>query len=353
MASKPKRTGTVEAGCSGTSTGVFIHCLPRVGSTWLAYKFRNLPGVGFRFEPLHPNLIDGTPRMLQESYRALRLGLSLRHPPRREHYHREYKFSPEGGVPLFLKRFCYESYYMRPDQQDAELAAYLHSLWVEASELGAPLFKCTRSALRARWISHILPGRHIYVFRDPRLMDNSNFSFRGYSNPYIRDYALIIGQNSENPIFKDIADWSGLTRFIASSLGEEYAFYRRQIRDHSPGRYDREFHFMCLIFFWLIALALATSYADLIISMDMLCSNRYRSTIESAIREMTGVVINLSDYRAHDAPLRRAVALHSYAINGDVLAMARGVLKKVNPCWTKIPGAALAPFARDLIQKVQ
>jgi hypothetical protein len=310
--------------------------------------------VGFRFEPLHPNLIDGTHRTLRESYRALRSGLSLRHPPQREHYHREYKLRPEGGVPLFQKRFCYESYYMEPDQQDAELAAYLHSLWVEASGFGGmPLFKCTRSALRAWWISHILPGQHIYVFRDPRLMDNSHFSFRGYSNPYIRDYALIIGQNSGNPIFREIAEWSGLTPFVTGSLDEEYSFYRQQIRDHSLGRYDRRFHFTCLIFFWLTGLALATKYADLTISMDMLCSNEYRCTIESAIHRITGVEMDLSDYRSDDARLRRAVARHPYAIDEDALEMARGVLKKVDPSWTRIPGGALTPFARDILEKVQ
>lgn len=334
--------------------GIFVHCLPRVCSTWLAYKFRDLPNIGFRFEPLHPNLIDGAHATLQQRFEVLQFGRSLRHPLRPEHYHTEYEFKANGGLQLFQKRFCYESYYMEPDEKDVDLSAYLRSLWTKAATFGAvPFFKCTKSALRGEWICQRLPGTHIYIFRDPRLMDTSNFSFRGYSSPYIRDYALIVGQNSNRTVFAELAKWCGLTRFVSVSLEEEYSHYRHEIRDHCPGRYDRQFHFSCLVFFWFLALGLATRYADLVIDMDMLREREPRLHIEELILGKTGIKVNLSDYRVDEDRLRRALCRHSYPVAEDVLEITRNALTLVGPCWSKIEEVPLTPFTRELVELVQ
>jgi hypothetical protein len=243
---------------------------------------------------------------------------------------------------------------MEPDEKDVDLSAYLKSLWAEAARFGAvPFFKCTRSALRGEWICQRLLGTHIYIFRDPRLMDTSNFSFRGYSNPYIRDYALIIGQNSHRAVFAELAEWCGLMRFVSASLEEECSHYRHEIRDHGPGRYDRQFHFSCLVFFWFLALGLATRYADLVIDMDMLRERETRLHIEKLIRDKTGMTVNLSDYRVDEHRLRRVLSRHSYTVDEDVLEITRNALTLVGPCWSKIEEAPSTPFTRELVELVQ
>ena len=232
---------------------VFIHCLPRAGSTWLAYKFDNRPDIAFRFEPFHQNLVDGTQASLQAEYERLRCGRSLRHPCRASHYHKDYDFLPEGGVALFEKRFCYQNYYVDQQGQDEQLAAYVRSLFTQPrSGNRRPFIKCTKTALRAPWFSRQFPGTHIYLFRCPRLIDNSYFSFRGFYNPYVRDFALIVGQNRDSRLFADLAKWSALPEFFADTLKLEFAHYRDVLLRGRTQRYDRQYHFDCLCFFWLL-----------------------------------------------------------------------------------------------------
>lgn len=330
---------------------MFIHCLPRVGSTWLAYKFADRPEVAFRFEPFHEDLIAGTHAELQRKFERLRFGRSLRHPCRAEHYHKDYAFRPEGGVALFQKRFCYQHYYMDADERDEQLRAYLASLFEQPSPpRGRIVVKCTRSALRALWLSRQFSGTHIYAFRSPRLMENSYFSFRGYSNPYIRDFALIVGQNARHRLFAELARWSGLEEFVATTLEQEYIHYRSALLRQRGVRYDRQYHFECLCFFWAVALALATRYADLIIDMDALADRRIQKHTEAEICSRTGMTVDLSDYRVNEARVRRVFSRHRMVVSDGMVDVIRGALSLIGADWDRVLDAELTDHAQRAVE---
>ncbi len=330
---------------------IFIHGLPRVASTWLGYKFDDRPEVSYRFEPFHENLLAGTHAGLQSAFEKLQGGKSLRHPFRTQHYHKDYRFQPGGGVALFQKRFCYQNYYMDPDQPDDPLQAYLASQ-MDAARGQNKRFctKCTKSVLRAPWLARHFPGVHVYIFRNPRLIDNSHFSYRGFSNRYIRDYGLIIGQNGPHPVFAELAQWSGLDAFVAESLEEEYAHYRNLLTRGRTGRYDRQYHFDGLCFFWTIALGLATKYADLIIDMDTLAYEAPRRDAETRIRKLTGLTIDLSDYHAEQQRRHRILQRHRRTVSGNMAAIIQHALSYIEPDWDRAFDFALSSSTEEAIR---
>jgi hypothetical protein len=322
---------------------VFLHSLPRVGSTWLGYKFDDQPEVSYRFEPFHENLIAGTPAGLQSAFEKLRYGRSLRHPVRPQHYHKDYSFQPGGGVPLFQKRFCYQNYYMHPDQLDDQLTAYLVSQMTEASSGNRIVcMKCTKSALRAEWLARNFRGIHVYIFRSPRLIDNSHFSYRGFSNRYIRDYALIIGQNGRHPVFAELARWSELGSFISATPEEEYAHYRKVLNRGRKAKYDRQYHFDSLYFFWAVALGLATRYCNLMIDMDVLADDDIRRDITARVRDLTGLTIDLSDYHFDESRNRRILERHRMQVSSGMVDVVRNALSYIKPDWDRAFDFALS-----------
>lgn len=330
---------------------IFIHSLPRVGSTWLGYKFADCPNVAYRFEPFHENLIAGTPASLQEIFEKLRFGKSLRHPVRTDHYHKNYSFRPGGGAFHFEKRFCFENYCIDPFAVDDDLRTYFANLLAEASKgHRTPVIKSTKSPFRADWLSKHFPGVHLYIFRNPRLMDNSHFSYRGFSNPYIRDYSLIIGQNGHHSILQELAKWSGLDRFVSGSLKEEYSHYHRVLSQENRRKYDRQYHFDCLCFFWVLALAQSTTYADLIIDMDMLAQEEIRLQVVSKIKNKTGLSLDLSDHNMSNTRLGRIMRRHRLVVSGEMEGIIRRAVDRLKPDWKRLRQFYLTEETKSIVR---
>jgi hypothetical protein len=308
---------------------VVITCLPRAGATWLAYQFAACPGTTLWFEPCQEKLLDGTQESLQAAYERLGLGRSLRHPPRPEHYHTNYPLRPGGGLPLFRKRFCFRRYHLTRGASDEPFRRYLADLLERTPAGRRPVVKCNRSALRGRWLAHHFPGVYVYAFRDPERMDTSHFSFRGFSNPYVRDYALIVGQNGGDGLFRGLAEWAGLDDFAAGSVAEEFAHYRRLLHRGRAHRYGRQFYFDCLSFFWAVALAEATHYADIILDLGALADAGTRAVVERAVAKRAGLSIDLSGYRP---PRRPSAPRH---LSAPAAALTRAALARRRPQWRR------------------
>lgn len=331
---------------SARSGSVVITCLPRTGATWLAYQFAACSHTTLWFEPCHEKLLDGTQQSLQAAYERLRFGRSLRHPPRPKHYHANYPLRPTGGLSLFRKRFCFRGYHLTPGTVDEPFRRYLADLLARTPASHRPVIKCNRSSLRGRWLVRHFPGTYIYVFRDPWRIDTSHFSFRGFSNPYIRDYALIVGQNCHTPLFRGLAAWAGLDTFIADKVEEEFANYRRLLHRGRANRYDRQFHFDCLYFFWAVALAEATRYADVVLDMDALADDRTRIGVAQMIRDRTGLSVNLSDYKA----ARRRPAGPEPKMSVRMASLIRTVLAHRRTEWERLRMFPLTARAADAIR---
>jgi hypothetical protein len=181
-------------------------------------------------------------------------------------------------------------------------------------------------------------------------MDNSHFSFHGYSNPYIRDYSLIIGQNGHHAILQGLARWSGLDRFVSESLKEEYAYYNRVLSQENRRKYDRQYHFDCLCFFWVLALAQATTYADLIIDMDMLGQEEIRLQIETQIKRLTGLVIDLSDHHVSNTRVGTIMRRHRLVVSREMEAIIRRAVARVRPDWERLRQFYLTEETEDVIR---
>lgn len=251
---------------------------------------------------------------------------------------------------LFRKRFCFQNYHLNLNQSDGPLKDYLSGVLEEARQAGRrPVIKCTRSALRARWLSRQFPGTYIYLFRSPRLIDNSHFSFRGFCNRYIREYALMVAQNISDPLLGDFARWSGLDCYIASSLDEECARYRKILWEGRNGRYGRQYHFDCLCFFWAIALAEATRYADLIVDMEALADQKVRARVETEIEKHTGIAVNLSDYDPDAQRVRRVLSRHRMTISSEIVTLIRKAVSLIEPDWKRALSFELTDSTRKAI----
>jgi len=124
-----------------------------------------------------------------------------------------------------------------------------------------------------------------------------------------------------------------LDHFVSKSLEEEYAHYR-SILIRGGRRYDRQYHFDCLCFFWAVALGLATRYADLIIDMDVLIYDETRRDTEMRIQNLTDLTVDLSDYHVDEKRISRIFGRHRMTVSGEMVAIIQNALSSIGQIGT-------------------
>ncbi len=332
---------------------IFIHCFPRVGSTWFGSKFMEKLGDSYFYEPMHEIMIDGTQEDADQEFDRLRQGKSLRHPSGIPPYFHNYPFSKEGGVPGFLQRFCYENYVLPPEQEDPEFKAYWASLIEYARTLGdQPGFKDTQSALRQGWMKANFGGVHIYLVQHPRLTDKSYHSFRGFNNRYIREFALTIGKNKNHPAFSEIFKWAAIEPPPeAQSYEQDIKHYSRLFSapmEKRDPKFTRQYHYNAFCFFWMMGLAHASRYADIIVDMEALHDDDKRQEIERQIKEKTRLDIDLSDYKPKIP--KKTIGEENFQLSGDIATIIARALPHVNPDWERIQGFPLSKTTTQAVE---
>lgn len=259
-----------ESSDCATEGPIFVHSAWRAGSTYFWNTFRSSPHYRAYYEPFHESLETLTATALE---RATSASWPSRHPALDAPYYREYAKILEscGGVKNFQWTFPYVNYFLNsqplPDQQ-----AYLNALSHHAKASGLrPVFGFCRSIGRTPWFSRYMPGVHITLTRDPlgiwrsaldrrKAHDDLYFLtrpllilFLARRDPWVARYFRALGLES-------------LPRFSDSGAANRQA--EQIVR--------RDLSFTTQAFAGVLALgtALSQRYADLVISMEALSTDR-------------------------------------------------------------------------------
>lgn len=324
---------------------VFIHCMPRTGSTWFSERIGKPVDVMRFYEPFHDALAYNTAADFQADHKSRENGKRLRHPQLKEHRFFAYDFNAAGGVPGFQKRFTFEDFYMEQAANDPGLQSYLQGLLDKAAAQGkAAILKNVCSALRGAWMKSAFGGAHVYLLRHPRAMDNSNFGYRGFSNFYSRENVMILGKNAGHPVFAEAARWAGLENFEGQSVEEESLHYYRASKfDGHDGRYNRQFHYDVLCFLWVLGLAHATRYADVIVDYDALGDEEKRADLWEMLSKVTDLPVDFSDYKP------RAMK-ELFAISEEMRDIIKRALQRVQPDWAALDRFPLTKSNLDILE---
>lgn len=260
---------------------VFIQGLFRSRTTYLLSEFAKDPKNKIFNEPLHPLAGNENLKLSPKS---------LRHPPLPPESFAKY---PEGilvPVDLGIKR-----YFLKADEDLPELQNYINTLIISTEE--RPVFKFVRMALRGNWTSDKFPGTHIYIDRDLSELINSYYSFHGRFSWYLTELTTIVGTNSDQPVFSELADYMGLTKVDGNYYELRRHFGKISAANFKDGRYSKETMIDMVAFFREIALAEAESYAAAVITSEDLRNPEKRKKTAEILTDLTGSLIDMSGYK--------------------------------------------------------
>ena len=268
---------------------VFIHSLFRTGSTYLWNKFRQKKEYYCYYEPFNQFLsgisLERPFAWSHENEATGRVG----HPDMTQNQLFEYKKLLEPGhtgVPLFKKSFGFDDYCRNEPHPD--MKKYIDFLIRGAEEEGKiPVLQFNRSALRTRWFKKYYPGSvNIYLVRNPRDQWQSYVSLAEEQN---LDIFLIMdlmtaGKNRHTSYFKSLASYVYLVEFHAEEFRHEEVVYRALLDTYTSD----ELYFI-FYFTWLTALWENACHVDIILSIDLLASDKRYAERAAATLEQNDI----------------------------------------------------------------
>jgi hypothetical protein len=272
------------------SDPIFIHASWRAASTYVWAKFRDRPDTYCYFEPLNEHLSTAThdfiDRFLPWSF--------AHHPPLAAPYLEEFRplIRPGGGIPGFPSRLTYGHYCAGRGTRLADLESYLNDLARLARQRGRrPVYGFVRTDLRVAWFRGHMPGKNIFVRREPRRQFLSMLRQAAKRNPYFLQRGLVILQhNMQAPAFAPLLAAVDVRRLLASS----------ELQDVFAGRMAHEatLRQLYIVFYGmrLLSAPLGEAQSDLVIDIDRLSLEpRYREEIENDVQELVGMAISFGD----------------------------------------------------------
>lgn len=279
---------------------IFIHASWRAASTYVWSKFRNRPDTYCYFEPLNEHLSTATHEFID----GFRPWSFAHHPPLSAPYLEEFRpLIRAGGIPGFPTRLTYGQYCAGRETKLVDLESYLNDLALLARQRDRrPVYGFVRTDLRVGWFRAHLPGRNIFVRREPRRQFLSILRQGAKRNPYFLQRGLVILQhNMQSPVFAPLVAAVNIGRLLGSS----------ELRDVFAGRMEHEatLRQLYIIFYFmrLLSAPLGEARSDLVIDIDRLSLDvRYRAAIEIDLRDLVGMAISFSDCNVerYDANLR-------------------------------------------------
>ena len=191
------------------AAGLFLHAGWRSCGTWMWERLRENDSVRGFYEPLHEDL---------SALRARDVGLLRPDSWKSGHgkgapYFAE--FTPllragGRGVRGHERRFAFERFFLREDEDDRGLEAYLRGLMGHAAAEGRlPVLKFCRSLGRVRWLEARFPDvAHAVVLRDPAAQWRSaRRQMEQNKNRYfVLAPFIILARNTEHPLLAAAMD---------------------------------------------------------------------------------------------------------------------------------------------------
>jgi hypothetical protein len=269
---------------------ISLHASWRAASTYVWSKFRERPDTYCYFEPLNENLATATAKIIAD-YRPWSFA---NHPPLDAPYMAEFLplIAPDGGIPGFPDRLCYGQYCADRDADLPELEAYLANLAGLAARHGRrPVYGFVRTDLRVGWFRAQMPGRHIFIRREPRRQFLSSLRQAEHGNPFFLQRGLVILlRNIEAPALAPLISmidlpkllrWPGLPDFFQGKLSNDMPL---------------EQLYTIFYFMRILARQIGEAHCDLVIDIDRLSLDAsYRGEIESRLRDLVGMTISFAD----------------------------------------------------------
>ena len=280
----------------GQDNFICLQTMWRSCGTYIFNKFRQDESVHSYFEPCSEFLVaKSADAIRQELSDATQAG--LRHTGASRQSFAAFPFAESGGVQGFMKRFAFENYYLKRDEEDPELQRYLTCLIAYAREHGkTPVAKCCRFGLRADWLDRVLSPISIYVVRNPDAMFRSYWSFGGRRSYFLVASLLIVSKNRHLELFRELADELRIPPIADAPLRREFAAARE-----ASLRLDHQDFRDLVLFLWAITLAQNWCVAGVLVDVDLLAySDPYRRSVADQLYTQTGRRLSL-----HDAELRQ------------------------------------------------
>ena len=265
---------------------IFIHSLWRSGSTYLFNVFRRSSFNYYCYkEPIHEEVLwkkDNPILLISDQY--LETVKILSHPKLDKPYFQELYEVRENWKNKIIKSIIYDDSFGLVNAKQTKV--YLESLILSAK--GRPvIFEC-RTPYRISIIKTLLPGIHIYLYRNP--WD----SWWDYKANHYFDLAnlLIINAPIHPPIIKKLRKTINFIEFHSDNIGEEFSYF------HKYGRLSSENSYLVFYILWFIGLYNGFESSDFMINIDALSFNdKYRNDVV-LILESKGICgLNFEDCR--------------------------------------------------------
>ena len=278
----------------GAGQAAFLHTGGRSAGTWIWSRCREQPGVHAFYEPLHERLAWLRPADIS----ALRPGNWASNHSATAPYFEEYGALLRPGVsglPLYRGRFAFDRFFLSPDDEDAELQAYLDGLLSAVGPGRAGVLKFCRSLGRVGWMERHFPGaRHAVLLRDPASQfASAQALLTGQRNRYFSVAPLmVLARNAANPLVRQANAALGVRppELHSDDLAYVTETCWRHVRRSPLGERYRQF----LAFWAATALQALDSQALLIESGRLAHDHAYRQTVEGWLRGVAGPGVNLA-----------------------------------------------------------
>jgi len=273
-----------------TSDPIFIHASWRAASTYVWAKFRHHPDAYSYFEPLNEHLATATQAFIDR----FRPWSFAHHPALSAPYLEEFRplIRSNGGVPGFPSRLVYGHYCASRNADLTDLKSYIEDLALLARQQGRrPVYGFVRTDLRVAWLRAHMPGKHIFVRREPRRQFLSMLRQAAKRNPYFLQRVIVILQhNMQAPVFQPLLAAIDVKRLLGSA----------ELRDVFAGRMEHEATlrqlYLTFYFMRLLSASLGEAHCDLVIDIDrMSLEPEYRGDIERSLRDLVGMAISFGD----------------------------------------------------------
>jgi hypothetical protein len=146
---------------------IFIHAWWRSGSTYVWSKIRENRSHICYYEPFHEKISYLTRDLVAEPA-DVELSRFFRHPVQQKNYYAEYAELVRSDNLQFSPALSYDRYLLLPDQADEQLQAYIEGLLKAAMAANRHAALCfCRSQMRSAWLKKNFGGVHIAQIRNP------------------------------------------------------------------------------------------------------------------------------------------------------------------------------------------
>jgi len=270
---------------------IFLHSMFRAGSTYMFNKFRGYEEFWPYYEPLHHDLI----RLKKESLDIWKFDKQatnvMNHPELEKPHFYEFKFafSDNEKLPYYNINFAYKDFFNVSNTH--ELHNYIDNLIDSTPDAKLPVFQFNRTSLRIKWFKKQYPeSLNIFLLRNPRDQFESYYQ----RNPIGKNIFLAINLYivlSDSTANKYLLPHSKTLKFsgdIGKDLKESMNLTKK---------FDLKKHYEIFYYIWSHSLAHADQYANIIMDMDKMNSDKdYIVEIQNKISNYSSVELDFNDY---------------------------------------------------------